>query len=163
VKTDFTWKVEGDLFTQSGTFTRPDGKRIVLEAMVFQRAKTGSSYPKNPAIGTWTQRSSSYTNFDGTKGSHSRETTERLQVITPTHWMRISHQNKKFEHVILASYTMREGKMYPELIYSSAPLPPIDSSELSEKVQGNVMRSAGKMTTVDGRVMTWEDEFERVK
>jgi hypothetical protein len=77
--------------------------------------------------------------------------------------MRISHQNKKFEHVILASYTMREGKMYPELIYSSAPLPPIDSSELSEKVQGNVMRSAGKMTTVDGRVMTWEDEFERVK
>ena len=46
VKTDFTWKVEGDIFTQSGTFTRPDGKKIVLHAMVFKRANR----PRTPII-----------------------------------------------------------------------------------------------------------------
>jgi hypothetical protein len=58
---------------------------------------------------------------------------------------------------------MRDGKMYPKLVYSSAPLPPIASTELSEKIEGNLMRATGKMKTTDGRVMTWEDEFERVK
>ncbi|HET9486061.1 MAG TPA: hypothetical protein VFO54_01430, partial [Chryseosolibacter sp.] len=31
VKADFTWKLDGDIFTQSGTIVRPDGKTVVLE------------------------------------------------------------------------------------------------------------------------------------
>ncbi|MBA4053787.1 MAG: hypothetical protein C0490_03670 [Marivirga sp.] len=162
VKTDFTWKVEGDLFTQSGTFIRPDGKKIVLHAMVFKRVKTPASYPNNPAIGTWSQLSSSYTNFDGTKESHTRETTTRFQIITPTHWMRISHRNKKFEHVIGGTYTYAAGKTYPELLYSSS-IMFNGKVEMTERVKKDKLYVNGVMTAPDGRKLIWEDVFQKLE
>ena len=48
VKTDFKWKVVGDRFIQSGTLIRPDGKKVVLDELVFQRVKTAQSYREKP-------------------------------------------------------------------------------------------------------------------
>jgi hypothetical protein len=165
VKTDFTWKVEGDIFTQSGTLIRPDGKKIVLEALVFRRVKTPNSYPQNPAIGTWSQLSSSYTNFDGTKESHTNATTTRFQIITPTHWMRISHRDKKFEHVMGGAYSIKDGKTYPTLLYRSGALNFTDltTAEMSEQVKNDKLYVKGTMTGSNGKKFTWEDVFERSK
>jgi hypothetical protein len=165
VKTDFTWKVEGDKFTQSGTLIRPDGKKVILEALVFRRVKTPNGYPQNPAIGAWSQLSSSYTNFDGSKESHTNATTTRFQIITPTHWMRISHRDKKFEHVMGGTYTMKEGKTYPTMLYRSGTLAFGDLStvEMSEQVKNDKLYVNGVMTGTDGKKFSWEDVFERSK
>lgn len=166
VKTDFTWKIEGDKFTQAGTIIRPDGKKIVLEAMVFRRVKAPNSFPKNPAIGTWSQLSSSYTNFDGTRESHTNATTTRFHIITPTHWMRISHRNQKFEHVMGGTYEIKNGKTYPKLIYTSgviANLVSISTVEMSEQVKSDKLHVSGILTRPDGKKFIWEDIFERAK
>ena len=162
VRTDFTWKVQGDTFTQSGTFTRPDGKTITLEAMVFRRVKSAHRYPRNPAIGAWSQLSSSYTNFDGTKDSHTNKTTTRFHMITPTHWMRISHRDGKFEHAMGGTYTQRNGKTFPIITYSSSYFAPVKTMELIEKVDGDKLHVQGEMIALDGKKFTWDDLFERV-
>ena len=166
VKTDFTWKVDGDKFTQAGTIIRPDGKKVVLEEMIFRRVKTTNSFPKNPAIGTWSQLSSSYTNFDGTKESHTNATTTRFHIITPTHWMRISHRNKKFEHVMGGTYEIKDGKTYPKLVYKSgaiAALASVSTVEISEQVKNDQLHVSGVVIRPDGKKFTWEDIFERAK
>jgi hypothetical protein len=131
--------------------------------MVFKRVKLENSYPNNPAVGTWSQLSSSYTNFDGTEDSHTNETTTRFQVITPTHWMRISHRDGKFEHAMGGTYTMVNGKTYPLLTYSSAYFAPTKKMELVEKVKGNTLNVKGEMVSMDGKKFSWEDVFQRVK
>lgn len=163
VKTDFSWEVKGDEFIQSGTFIRPDGKKIVLDAMVFKRVKPAQSYPDNPAIGTWSQLSSSYTNFDGTKDSHTSETTTRFQLVTATHWMRISHRDKKFEHATGGTYSMLGGKTYPSVKYASFPLGSIGKIEMTERVKGDKLYVNGLMTASDGKKLIWDDIFQRVK
>jgi len=141
VKTDFTWKIEGDKFTQAGTLIQ------------------------NPAIGAWSQLSSSYTNLDGSKESHTNATTTRFHIITPTHWMRISHRDKKFEHVMGGTYTMKDGKTYPNLLYQSGPLAfsNLSTAEMSEQVKNDKLYVKGLMTGPDGKKFTWEDVFERSK
>ena len=74
VKTDFKWKVVGDQFIQSGTIIRPDGKKVVLEELVFQRVKTPQSYAKNPSNGAWRLLTSKYTTADGANHSETDET-----------------------------------------------------------------------------------------
>jgi hypothetical protein len=105
VKTDFTWRIEGDKFIQSGTFTRPDGKKIILEELIFRRIKTAQSYPNNPTNGTWKLLSSDYTTVDGASHSATDENVDALQIITATHWMYVSNRDKKFEHAMGGSYT----------------------------------------------------------
>ena len=165
VKTDFTWKIEGDKFIQAGTLIRPDGKKVVLEEMVFKRVKTPIAYPQNPAIGAWSQLSSSYTNFDGSKDSHTNATTTRFHIITPTHWMRISHRDKKFEHVMGGTYTMKDGKTFPTLLYQSGTIfrGGFSTVEMSEQVKNDKLHVKGLMTGTDGKKFTWEDIFERSK
>jgi hypothetical protein len=166
VKTDFTWKVEGDKFTQAGTIIRPDGKKVVLEEMVFMRVRTPNSFPNNPAIGTWSQLSSSYTNFDGTKESHTNATTTRFHIITPTHWMRISHRNNKFENVMGGTYEIKGGKTYPKLVYKSGTIAVLASTasvEMSEQVKDDKLHVSGVVIRPDGKKFTWEDIFERAK
>jgi hypothetical protein len=37
IKTDFTWKVEGDKMIQKGMVILPDGKRVMLDELIFKR------------------------------------------------------------------------------------------------------------------------------
>ena len=62
VKTDFKWKVVGDRFIQSGTLIRPDGKKVVLDELVFQRVKTATIPTRTiPGNGAWKLLTSKYT------------------------------------------------------------------------------------------------------
>jgi hypothetical protein len=40
IKTDFTWTIEGDKMIQKGPVTLPDGRKIMLDELVFKRVGT---------------------------------------------------------------------------------------------------------------------------
>jgi len=163
VTTDYTWKVKGDTFTQAGTFTRPDGKKIVLEELLFRRAKTPQSYPDNQINGTWKLLSSNYITANGVTHSDTSESVNCLQLITPTHWMYVSSRDKKFEHAMGGEYVMQGGKIYPQLTYASFPKNLWGKTEMSAKVEGNTLHIDGVSVFPDGRKFSWSDIFERVK
>jgi hypothetical protein len=163
VKQNFLWKVDGDKFIQSGTFTRPDGKTIILDELVFRKVKHATAYNANPALGVWDQLSSTYVDYNGSKTSHTSETTRRFHIVTPTHWMRISHNNGKFEHAMGGTYSMKNGKTYPVVDYASFPAGNIGKTELTEKIEGDKLFVEGVMTAPDGKIFTWRDVFQKVK
>lgn len=163
VTTDYTWRIDGDKFIQSGMVVRPDGKKVFVEALTFRRVNTPSQYPHNPAIGTWDQISSSYTDFDGSKHQHTRASAQRLHVITPTHWMRISQRGHKFEHAMMGTYTMKGKSTVPVLEYSSIGVSKNDNVEVSERIEGGKLYVHGVLTNQSGRKFTWDDIFERMK
>jgi hypothetical protein len=164
VKTDFTWRIEGDKFIQSGTVTRPDGKKIVLEELIFRRINTAQSYPNNPSNGTWKLLSSNYTTADGKSHSDTNENVIALQIITPTHWMYVSSRDKKFEHAMGGSYTKQGKKYLPNLDFASFPKKLWGTrTEMTEELQGNRLELKGVSVFDDGKKFTWTDVFERVK
>ena len=163
VKTDYTWKVVGDRFIQSGTLVRPDGKKVVLEEMVFQRVNTEQAYPNNPSNGTWKLLSSNYTTAEGTRHADTNESVTCLQFITPTHWMYISSRDKKFEHAMGGAYRIVEDKYYLHLDYASFPKNLWGKTEATEIVDGDTLRIKGVSIFPDGKKFSWEDLFERVK
>jgi hypothetical protein len=83
VATDFRWKVERDLFIQSGTITRPDGKQIILKEFIFRRINNVNVKGKSSFTGTW-----QLIDENGRKG---------FLIITPTHWMGILNIRDQFE------------------------------------------------------------------
>ena len=162
VKVDFTWKLEGDIFTQSGTIVRPDGKLIVLEALIFQRV-TDVKAQKNPAIGSWNQLSANYTTPDGKSNSTFNGSDTRLLIVTPTHWMRMDHKNKKFDGVLYGTYTSDGDAVITNQDFSSYPFKQDERSKFTQKVKGNQIHiiSAGK--TPDGKPATFYDIFEKAQ
>jgi hypothetical protein len=162
VKTDYSWRLEGDRFIQSGVITRPDGKKILLEALIFRRVKSKESYPDNPAIGTWNQVSSTYTDFDGSIHSHTSKTAQRLHVITPTHWMRISQRGNKFEHAMMGTYSMVGKSTIPVMTYSSVGTNKGDTMTLREKIKGNKLMVHGELKNAAGGKFVWDDVFDRL-
>ncbi|QMU28052.1 hypothetical protein [Adhaeribacter radiodurans] len=162
VKTDFTYKVSGDKFYQKGTLILGDGTRIPIDE-VWQKVKSEKSFAANPSIGTWNQLSSSYTMADGTKDSHTNATATRFQVITPTHWIRISHRDKKFENAMMGTYTMQGNKMYPKFEYASFPINKIDKAEIIQRVENNKLYWEGTIKDATGKtISTFSDVFEKV-
>lgn len=162
VKTDYTWKVTGDFFIQSGTFTRPDGKKIILEELLFRRVKTQKSYADNPTIGTWRLLSSTYTTADGLSHADTNESVTCLQLITPTHWMYISSRDKKFEHAMGGEYSTKDEKYYPKLSYASFPKTLWGKTEISAKVEGDTLNVIGVSIFPDGRKFFWNDSYEKL-
>ena len=163
VKTDLTWKVDGDKFIQAGTLIRPDGKKITIEELVFRRVKTSETFSDNPTIGTWKLLSTNFTRVDGTTHADTQESVNALQVITPTHWMYVSSRDKKFEHAMGGSYS-KEGDTYMlNLDYASFSKDRWGKTEMKEKLLGDTLRITGSSTFSDGRKFTWEDVFQRVK
>lgn len=162
VKSNFLWKIANDQFVQSGTFTRPDGKTIILDEMVFRRIKTVKSYDDNPTLGTWEQLSSSFTLPDGQKGSHTSETKRRYQIITPTHCTLFATSEGKFEHAMIGRYRQEVGKMFPFIEYSSLPTNAFGDVELTQRLQGDKLYVNGKLTAGD-RVSTWQEVFRKMK
>ena len=163
VKTDFKWKVSGDRFIQSGTLTRPDGKKVVLHELVFRRVKSAQSYPKNPSNGTWQLLTSKYTTPDGANHSETNETVTSLQLITPTHWMYVSSKNKKFEHAMGGVYSTKGDRYFLTLDVASFPKNLWGKTETTQKLEGDKLRVNGVSVFPDGKKFTWEDYFEKVK
>jgi hypothetical protein len=94
VTADFTWKLESNRFIQSGTVTRPDGKKIILDRFIFERAGDKGKTPASPFVATWELQDTG-----NRKG---------LLIITPTHWMGILQSNGKFEKAFGGTY-MAQG------------------------------------------------------
>lgn len=163
VKTEYTWKVTGDRFIQSGTLIRPDGKKIILDELIFQRVKTKHAYPENPTNGAWKLLTSNYTTADGTHHSDTSDQVTCLQLITPTHWMYVSARDKKFEHAMGGAYSVQGGNYYLSLDYASFPKNLWGKTEAKQTVEGNKLRIMGISIFPDGKKFTWEDVFERAK
>lgn len=129
---------------------------------MFRRVNGKTSYPDNPANGAWDQLSSSYTLADGKKESHTRETATRFHIITPTHWMRISHRNSKFENAMGGTYTMQGNKVYPSVEFASCPIIPGGKYELTERVDGDRLYVSGVSLLKNGSQFIWDDVFQKV-
>jgi hypothetical protein len=160
VEKDFKWKVEGDKFIQSGTFVRPDGKKVILDELVFQRVKSKDSYPKNPAIGTWQLLSVSDAN--GKKLSYNTDVSKTLQVITPTHWMRCAVDNKKFTSAQGGTYTMDKRKITAPVKFASFALTGVEKFEFSQKVEGDKLYLKGVYHSLSGNVAS-EEVYQKVE
>ena len=161
-KTDFTWKVKGDQFIQAGTITLPDGKKIIIDELIFKKVKTVPDNSKSPIVGTWNQLSSEYTLFDGTKGSHVSPNVTRFDILTPTHWMRIGHWEGKFQNAMIGSYSMQNDKIMPTMIIGSQPMDNSIKYELSCRVDDSKLYVNGTATNGEGKKTIWSDVFQKV-
>ena len=161
-KTDFTWKVKGDQFIQAGTITMPDGRKIMLDELVFKKVKNASVNPKNPIVGTWNQLSSEFINYDGTIGSHTPPTVTRFWLMTPTHYMLIGHRDNKFEYAYGGSYLVQKDKIVPNVTVASFNITKGTKYNLSYRMNGNKLYTNGTAINAQGKKMTWSDVFEKV-
>jgi hypothetical protein len=161
VKTNYTWKLKGEDFIQSGTLVRPDGKKIVLEEMIFHRVKENTT-GKNPAMGAWILVSSA-SNIGGQTETHTSETERRFQVITPGYWMRISLMNNRFESAMGGTYKMSDGKMLAKVKMGSIPLDAFGKITVTDSVNGKKLLSKVEHLAPDGSIQTWEEVFERTE
>lgn len=163
IDVDFTWKLKGDIFTQSGTIVRPDGKKVVLEALIFQRLKNAKPHTENPAIGTWKQVSSYYTTPDGENISSFNPSDERLLIVTPTHWMRMDHKNKEFSGVTYGTYEMLGDTVASNVIFSTYPAQSGDEVKFSQRIDGDKIHITSSGITPDGVPATFYDVLQREK
>jgi len=162
IKVDFTWKLEGDIFTQSGTIIRPDGKPVVLEALIFKRANNTES-SNNPAVGAWSQVTSYYTTPGGARETTFSPPDKRLLIITPTHWMRIDHKEKKFHGVFYGTYTREDDKVVTMLDFTNHPFKKGARQQFNQKVKGDKLELISTGTIPDGKTATFYDILEKEK
>jgi hypothetical protein len=163
VKADFSWKLEGDIFTQSGTIVRPDGKSITLEALIFRRVVNVKENSGNPSNGTWNQVSAYYTTADGKKNSTFNESDKRLLIVTPSHWMRMDHNNGKFTGVSYGTYRREGDSILTSLDQSSYPVRKGTQLKFSQKVIGNQLHLTSSGVTPQGEPAIFHEIFERAK
>lgn len=162
VKADFFWKLDGDLFTQSGTIIRPDGKKVVLEELIFKRVTDIESASANPAIGTWKQISGNHITAEGTKNSSFGKSDEGLLLVTPTHWMRMDHRNQKFAGVLYGTYTQDGDTVVNNIVYSTYPLKDNDRFSSMTKINGKKVQVVSTRVSLEGKPETFYDIFERI-
>lgn len=162
VKTDLTWKLQGDKFIRQGTATLADGKKITIEELVFQRVKSPKAYSANPALGAWNSLSANIV-IDGKKMTFSYPSTKQFQIITPTHWMVMTEMDNKFDGALWGTYTLEGEKAYEVFAYSSYPNRGV-KSELTRKVVGDKLYQKGFTQDKKGNAFIAYDEvYERVK
>lgn len=160
MKAEYYIKVEGDKFYQKGNFIISDTSQVPINHE-FIKIKTNKSFPSNPALGAWNQISSSGSSADGSKWDHTNATHTRFQLITPSHWIRTSANDKKFENIMGGTYTMEGNKVLAKMEFASFP---VDDTiaEITQRIEGNKMYWSGVITDKDGKqVMTFEDVFEK--
>lgn len=160
-KTDYTFKVEGNKFYQKGILTLADGTQVPIDE-VWQKVKSAKPNANNQA-GTWEQLSSTTIMADGRKTSLTTATATRFHVATPTHWMRISHRNNKFEQAMGGTYTTEGNKLYPRIEYASFPVNKSAKIEITNRFAGNKMYWNGFMQDADGKTLfTFQEVFQRI-
>jgi hypothetical protein len=156
----FDYDVQGDKFMQKGTLTMPDGSQAPINH-TFTRVKSDKAYD-GAHVGTWNQLSSTYTDTSGTKHSHTNATHIRFQIVTPTHWMRISMRENKFENAMEGTYTMDGNKW--KVMFDNASFPASGLNvDITSRQEGNKMYWSGTVKDASGRQTNqFEDVFERV-
>jgi hypothetical protein len=159
--TDYTYKVEGDKFYQNGTLILSDGTVTPIDE-VWQKVSTTQSDPNYPAIGSWNLLSTSYTGEDGKKETLTSATATRFEIITPTHWMRISHREHAFESAMGGTYTSEGNKASLKVAFATFPIDKIEKIEVTEKVTRDKRSSTGIITGPAGKTITaFEEVYKR--
>lgn len=161
VKVDFSWKLEGDIFTQSGTIVRPDRKLIVLEALKFRRVGDAKPNRGNPGVGTWKQISGHYTNSDGQQTSVFNASEKRLLVVTPTHFMRMDHNDKEFNGVVYGTYHLQGDTIVTASDFSTYPSSDGAGSKYMQKLEGDKIHFTTKGKTPEGETASYDYVFEK--
>jgi hypothetical protein len=156
---NFTWRLDGDVFTQSGTIVRPDGKTVVLEALKFRRVKNFKPQQGNPAIGTWHQVSSG----DGKINSPLAKADRGLLIVTPTHWMRMNHRNTKFHGAAYGIYSVKGNTVLTNTKYSTYPANKGELSELIATENGRKIAMTSKRMATKDESARLADVFEKVQ
>ena len=105
VKTDFSWKMDGDRFIQSGTITRPDGKQIILHEFVFARSRQPSAGVAAAIKGTWKLE--------------QPDTHTGLFIANATHWMMITRTQDKLSRASGGPIVEHQSKPHALVAYSS--------------------------------------------
>jgi hypothetical protein len=137
-KTNFTYRLQGDRFIQSGTYTTADGKTGKIDELVFQKVKEDKV--KSPITGSWKHiESSSYKNASG------------FEIDTPTQWLGIYFKDNRFVSAAGGYYTIEGNKSKFFIKYSS------NKSELgitvdhTYKLQGDKVTYTGHIIGKDGK------------
>jgi hypothetical protein len=161
-KTDFTIKIDGNTLYHKGTLTFRDGTVAPIDE-VWEKVSTDKSYDNNPSIGVWDQLNSTYSLADGSKESHTNATATRFQIITPTHWMRISHREGKFENFMGGSYNFDGNKMYSNFEFSPNFKEEFSEVVIDQKIEGEKMYWNGYVIRKkDKKTLTFDDVFQKV-
>ncbi len=161
LKAEYNYEVGEDQFRQYGVLTLGDGTSYDINE-TYTRVKADQEY-NGAHVGTWNQLSSSFTTEDGTKGSHTNATHIRYQIITPTHWMRISMANGQFENAFGGIYTMEGDKISSTVDFGSMPGIKGTTVEITQRIDGNKMYWSGKGKSANGSgTFQFNDVFERV-
>jgi hypothetical protein len=159
--TDYTYKVAGDKFYQHGTLILSDGTVTPIDE-VWQKVSTAKPNPDFPAIGSWNLLSSSYTGEDGKKETLTNVTANRFEIITPTHWMRISHRDHAFESAMGGTYTSADNKASLKVAFATFPINTIEKIEVTDKVTRDKRSSTGIITGPAGKTITaFEDVYKK--
>ncbi len=159
LKVDFTWTLRDGNFIQSGSLIRPDGKKIILEEMIFRRLQDQG---RNPYAGVWNQVSSEY-NIEGKTVSHTNATVSRLYFLTPEYWMQFSSRNGKFEYALGGTHKTNAGRSLLTLEFGSIPSNGISKIQITHTAQENKLYSNGEVTLPGGQISRWKDVYERVE
>jgi hypothetical protein len=156
--TDFSYKVEGDKFYQNGTLILSDGSVVPIDE-VWVKVSSATSNPSYPAIGAWNLVSSSFTWGDGKKDN---AIFTRFEIISPTHWMRISHRDHEFESAMGGTYTVGGNKASMKVGFASFPINKIEKVEATDKVSRDKRNSTGIITAPGGKtIATFDDVYKK--
>ena len=121
VKTDFDWKMVGNEFIQSGTITRPDGKKIILDKFVFQRSKI-PPVADQKFVGSW---------------EAERTGVKSILIVNTTHWMFIEQQNQKFSKAAGGVYKIKGNLAELTVLYGSENEKHISAEIKGQKINFN--------------------------
>jgi hypothetical protein len=161
IKATYDYSVQGNKMTQQGTLVLADGSQYPINH-TFTRIE-GAKQSSGKQIGTWNQLSSSFDAGNGTQ-SHTNATHVRYQIITPTHWMRISYANGAFENAFGGTYTADGDKLNMTIDFGSLPQFKGATVAVTQRFDGNKMTIKGTGKDSQGKQMiVFEDVFERVE
>lgn len=159
IKASFNYNVQGNKMKQEGTLILGDGTQYQINH-TFTRVE-GVPQNSGKQIGTWNQLSSKFNAGNGEQ-SHTNATHIRYQIITPTHWMRISLANGAFENAFGGTYTVTGDKMIFNVDFASIPIEGA-TADLTMRFEGNKMIMRGTVKGKAGnKINEIEDVFERV-
>jgi hypothetical protein len=159
IKATYDYSVQGNKMKQQGTLVLADGTKIPINH-TFTRIEDVKQNP-GKHVGTWNQLSSTY-NTGNDSGSHTNATHIRYQIITPTHWLRISMANGAFENAFGGTYTANGDKVTMKVDFASFPITGA-TVELTQRFENNRMFVKGTGKDAQGKqLVEFEDVFERV-
>ena len=158
--------------SNNSSYVRPDGKTVVLEALVFKRLPDVKPQHQNPAIGAWTHRSAHYTTANSneqpvtTANSNEQPVpapgARRFLLITPTHWMRMDHNNEKFESVSYGTYLYKQDSVVSTLLYASFPHKSGEMHRFRQRVDGGKVELISTGLSPRGEPATFYDILEKL-